>query len=82
MTRAEAIDKVKQTYPYGICMQNEDLINEIYNSFENQKCKNCKYMFQYPSDTEYKMRCHNDVYIERLPNSPNFSCNKWESNVK
>lgn len=47
MTREEAKKKIsienKEVYPYGIIDNVDSVIDEIFDSFENRTCDNCKY---------------------------------------
>ena len=77
MTRKEALDKIQQDKYKGAYGEGdyyasyaEDLIDEIYNDFENRICKNCKYGNNFYTDincTKLSLTVESD-----------FSCNKFE----
>ena len=67
-------------YPIsGINLSGEkDLIDLIYDSFENRSCDNCKHIKKYNKEL---WDCKKDVKTSYFTNfiEHNFSCNKWES---
>lgn len=78
LTREEAIKK-----HYKIKCHIEEskkilnLINEIYDSFENRSCENCKFGMEYHFDDE--IECFKiEAETEGNYFSKDFYCNKWE----
>lgn len=75
MTREEAKKELNE-YGYTISEQNK-IIDDIYDYFENRTCKNCKFGMEYHFDDE--IEC---VKIEAETQgtyfSKDFCCNKWE----
>ena len=65
MTRQEAINSIAKNAPYTMFQ----LINQIYNDFENRRCSNCKHW------TYATMEC--DIVKSIRPNEP-FACNQWK----
>ena len=87
LTREEALTKLddclldddESAFNYYRFHPTIDLVNAIYDSFEAQKCENCKYVNEYD-------RCLKGVIpttttingiTQEIFNT--FSCNRWES---
>lgn len=75
MTREEAKKELNE-YGYTISEQNK-IIDDIYDDFENRSCKNCKFgmIDMFDDDIEcVKIEAETQgTYF-----SKDFSCNKWE----
>ena len=81
MKRKEALDKIQQD-KYNCTYGNRDyyasysknLINEIYDNFDNRICKNCKY-FGYNA-------CYNDNICDTngdyIITEEDFGCNRFK----
>ena len=68
MTREEAEDKAIELDDNGLNCEIQELISEIYDSFESRTCENCKY------STNDNWVC--DAGIGRP--SKDFGCNKFD----
>lgn len=76
MTREEAKKELNE-YGYTISEQNK-IIDDIYDDFENRSCKNCKFGMIYPFDDDIEcVKIEADT--QGIYFSNDFWCNKWES---
>lgn len=77
MTREEAKKELNE-YGYTISEQNK-IIDDIYDYFENRTCKNCKFGMKYHFDDEIEcVKIEADT--QGMYFSNDFCCNKWEKN--
>lgn len=77
MTREEAKKELNE-YGYTISEQNK-IIDDIYDDFENRSCKNCKFGMIYPFDDDIEcVKIEADT--QGIYFSNDFWCNKWEKN--
>ena len=76
MTREEAKKELNE-YGYTISEQNK-IIDDIYDDFENRSCKNCKFGMTYPYDDDIEcVKIEADT--QGMYFTSDFCCNKWES---
>ena len=73
MTRAEAKLELNE-YGYTISEQNK-IIDDIYDSFENRSCENCKFLDMDLICTNLNTPC----YSEYSGRYDNFGCSEWKS---
>ena len=77
MTREEAKKELNE-YGYTISEQNK-IIDDIYDDFENRSCKNCKFGMIYPFDDD--IECVKiEAETQGIYFTSDFCCNKWEKN--
>ena len=75
MTREEAKKELNE-YGYTISEQNK-IIDDIYDDFENRSCKNCKFGMTYPYDDDIEcVKIEADT--QGMYFTGDFCCNKWE----
>ncbi len=77
MNREQALEANKDT----CCQMSDELINEIYNSFERRSCDNCKYRVYHGYDNYKKVqidKCGKREQLHFNGNSDGLCCNKWE----
>lgn len=84
MTREEAIDRFAKVSDSAInspdscdvisLYESIKIIKEIYDSFENRSCNDCKYFTSSPNTNKYDC-CEKGI----ADTSISFCCNKWES---
>ena len=75
MTRDEAKKKINiqknEVYTYGIIDNVDSVIDEIFDSFEDKNCSNCRFSY----------RVRNGLFdcdkIQKLDLPKDFYCNKW-----
>lgn len=80
MTREEAQLEFFTLLESGIIdFKEKNIIDKIYDSFENRTCENCIHYKQ--SSTHIFKTCYaNKVNGFNLESDIDFSCNKWEKN--
>lgn len=77
MTREEAKKELNE-YGYTISEQNK-IIDDIYDYFENRSCKDCKFGITYLFDDE--IECFKiEADTQGIYFASDFCCNKWEKN--
>ena len=85
MTREEKMKEINIRYKNKILFTKanlKQLINEIYDDFENRKCKYCKYALYTPSG---KIVCTNDNPITSkiiLDIYEDYGCNNFKRREK
>ncbi len=86
MTREEALNK----YPHGWMEDNryndypkDEIINLIYDDFENQKCENCKYWANTENDVHGISGVNEEFCLKvNSGTTKDFGCNRWQANAK
>ena len=74
MTREEAKLEFFNLLESGIIdFKEKNIIDKIYDSFENRSCGNCKYFTSSPNTNKYDC-CEKGI----ADTSISFCCNKWE----
>ncbi len=51
-----------------------EIVNEIFDDFENRICRNCKYFIK----TKRELLCSNPVNYDYIITNKNFGCNRFE----